>query len=70
MARTNIDLDDALIQRAMRLTGATTKRQVVDLALRRLVAKGTLYRAARRLRGRLRWEGDIGRSRASRSPRG
>ena len=36
--RTNIDLDDRLIKRAMRLTGSKTKRQVVQVALERLVA--------------------------------
>ena len=50
MARTNIEIDDGLVEKAMRLTGATTKREVVDLALRRLVEKGTLYRALRRLK--------------------
>ena len=66
MGRTNIDIDDALIAEALTLTGATTKREVVDLALRRLVERGTLYRAIRRLRGRLVWEGDVTASRASR----
>jgi predicted nucleic acid-binding protein len=49
MGRTNIELDDRLIEQAMRLTGARTKREVVDIALRRLVEKGTLYRARRLL---------------------
>ena len=40
MARTNIELDGRLVERAMRLTGARTKREVVDIALRRLVEKG------------------------------
>lgn len=66
MGRTNIDIDDQLIAKALTLTGATTKRAVVDLALRRLVEKGTLYRTIRRLRGRLTWKGDITASRASR----
>ena len=38
MGRTNIVLDDALVERAMRLTGARTKREVVDIALRRLIS--------------------------------
>ena len=42
MGRTNIVIDDALVEKAMRLTGARTKREVVDLALRRLVEKGDL----------------------------
>jgi Arc/MetJ family transcription regulator len=67
MARTNIELDEVLVEQAMRLTGATTKRQVVDLALRRLVEKGTLYRALRRLKGELTWEGDVARWRTART---
>lgn len=35
--RTNIVLDDKLVRVAMRLSGARTKRDVVNLALRRLV---------------------------------
>ena len=37
MARTNIDLDDALVAEVMRWYGITTKKEAVDLALRRLV---------------------------------
>jgi Arc/MetJ family transcription regulator len=70
MARTNIEIDDALVAKAMRLTGATTKREVVDLALRRLVEKGTLYRALRRLKGELPWKGDVSAWRSARKPRG
>ncbi len=33
MARTNIEIDDGLVEKAMRLTGASTKREVVDIAL-------------------------------------
>lgn len=69
MGRTNIEIDDALVAKAMRLTGARSKREVVDMALRRLVQKGNLYRALRQLRGKLPWEGDIGRWRSARKPR-
>jgi Arc/MetJ family transcription regulator len=69
MARTNIELDDDLVVKAMRLTGARTKREVVDIALRRLVAKGSLYRAIRRLKGKLSWEGDVDAWRSSRGNR-
>jgi len=54
----------------MQLTGATTKREVVDLALRRLVEKGSLHRSLRRLKGTLAWEGDVSRWRSARSTRG
>lgn len=37
--RTNIVLDDALVEEEMRVTKAQTKKAVVDLALRELVAR-------------------------------
>ena len=67
MARTNIDIDDQLVEQAMRLTGARTKREAVNIALRRLVDKGSLYRSLRRLRGKLGWEGNVNAWRAGRT---
>jgi Arc/MetJ family transcription regulator len=69
MGRTNIEIDADLIQEAMSLTGARTKREVVDIALRRLVDKGSLYRAIRSLRGKIAWEGDIDTWRSERVTR-
>jgi Arc/MetJ family transcription regulator len=69
MARTNIELDDELVREAMRLTGARTKREVVDIALRRLVVKGSVYRAALRLQSSAVWEGDVDAWRSSRKKR-
>lgn len=60
MGRTNIVLDERLVRQAMQLSGAKTKRQAVDLALRELVARKSVYRALRRLKGRLAWAGDVG----------
>jgi Arc/MetJ family transcription regulator len=37
MGRTNIVIDDRLVERAMEMYGLRTKREAVDLALRRLV---------------------------------
>ncbi len=37
--RTNIVLDDELVAEAMKLTGASTKREVVNLALAELVRR-------------------------------
>ena len=59
MGRTNIVLDDRLVKQAMRLTGAKTKRHAVDLALREMVARRSVYRALRRLKGELPWDGDV-----------
>jgi Arc/MetJ family transcription regulator len=35
--RTNIVIDEKIMKRAMKATGAKTKREVVDIALRRVV---------------------------------
>jgi Arc/MetJ family transcription regulator len=59
VGRTNIVLDDDLIRQAMQVSGARTKREAVDRALRELVARGSVYRAIRKLRGKLPWEGDV-----------
>lgn len=37
MARTNIDIDEELVREVMRRYGLSTKKEAVDLALRRLV---------------------------------
>lgn len=36
--RTNIDLDDALVEEAFRYAGVSTKKELVHLALRELIA--------------------------------
>jgi Arc/MetJ family transcription regulator len=59
VGRTNIVLDDGLVKQAMQVSGAKTKRQAVDRALRDLVARASVYRALRKLKGKLPWEGDV-----------
>ena len=66
MARTNIDIDEKLIKKAIEMTGAKSKREAVEVALQRLVEKGTIYNAIRKLRGKLAWEGDVEKWRALR----
>ena len=56
--RTNIVIDDELMERAKELTGLPTKRAVVDEALRTLVRLGE-QGEVRSLRGALAWEGDL-----------
>ncbi|MFN3979758.1 MAG: type II toxin-antitoxin system VapB family antitoxin [Caldilinea sp.] len=65
--RTNIVLDEALVEKAQQLTGIKTKRAIVDEALRMLIR---LYEQAevRQLRGQLHWEGDIDAARLTRIP--
>jgi Arc/MetJ family transcription regulator len=56
--RTNIVLDDDLMADAMRATGAKTKREVVDLALRTLL-RMRRQQQIRDYRGKLPWTGDL-----------
>jgi Arc/MetJ family transcription regulator len=64
--RTNIEIDDTLMREARRLTGIKTKREMVDLALRELVARHRRL-GILELRGRVHWEGDLDKSRRGRS---
>lgn len=60
--RTNIDIDDGLMSRAMHLTGLPTKRAVVERALQALIGLHD-QGEVRLLRGKLHWEGDLAGSR-------
>ncbi len=63
--RTNIDIDDRLMSEAMRRSGAATKKPAVEAGLRLLVQTHS-QTAIRRLRGKVRWEGDLNESRLGR----
>ena len=63
--RTNIVLDDKLIERAQKLTGIKTKREVVHEALRTLILLRE-QAEVRNLRGKLKWQGDLHEQRLSR----
>ena len=54
--RTNIEIDDKLMARAMELTGLRTKRAVVDAALRELVEHCSRQKL-REAFGKYPWEG-------------
>ena len=56
--RTNIVIDDNLLDDAIRLTGAKTKREAVELGLRALI---TLKKqeGIKKFRGKLNWEDDL-----------
>jgi Arc/MetJ family transcription regulator len=63
--RTNIVIDNSLMQRAMKATGFSTKKAVVEEGLRLLIkVKG--QEGIRRLRGKIEWEGDLGAMREGR----
>jgi Arc/MetJ family transcription regulator len=63
--RTNIVIDDTLMQDALAASGLSSKRAVVEAGLRSLVS---LHRQAgvRRLRGRVEWTGDLAKLRTGR----
>lgn len=65
MGRTNIDIDDELIERVMRQNGLATKRAAVEFALRRVVVEPMTIEQALAMRG-TGWEGDLDAMRASR----
>jgi Arc/MetJ family transcription regulator len=56
--RTNIVIEDQLMKRAMRASGAATKRETVEQALKLLVRLKE-QEQIRSARGQLRWEGDL-----------
>ena len=61
--RTNIVIDDDLLQAAMKATGAKTKREVVELGLASLVRLDRQARL-REYRGKLDWCDDLERMRS------
>ena len=56
--RTNIEIDDDLIAKAMELSGLATKKAIVALALRQFVENGYRRQALDELWG-MGWEGDL-----------
>lgn len=57
--RTNIEIDDELMADAMRCSGVSTKRETVELALLDFVRYRKRGVLARKLRGKLDWQGDL-----------
>jgi Arc/MetJ family transcription regulator len=65
--RTNIEIDERLMRKAMALTGQPTKKAVVELALRLTVQHKRQAEALRKLWG-IGWEGNLDEMRATRFP--
>ena len=57
--RTNIEIDDKVVAELMALTGARTKRQVVDDALRAQLDWIKAATGILSLQGKVEWEGDL-----------
>lgn len=64
--RTQIDIDEGLMREAMRLVGSGTKKYMVEDALRLLIQTRS-QAGMRRLRGKVKWEGDLEESRLGRN---
>jgi Arc/MetJ family transcription regulator len=60
--RTNIEIDDRLMRKAMRTSQTRTKRATVEAGLRLLV-QTRAQTSIRRLRGKIQWDGDLNQSR-------
>jgi len=56
--RTNIVIDDKLMADALKATGLNTKKEAVEQGLRLLIQRNK-QQAIRKLRGKLKWEGDL-----------
>jgi Arc/MetJ family transcription regulator len=65
--RTNIEIDDKLMGRAMALSGKSTKKSVVEEALRLAVQLKRQTEALHQLWG-IGWEGNLAEMRATRFP--
>jgi Arc/MetJ family transcription regulator len=63
--RTNIVIDDKLMNDALRITGLKTKREAVELGLRTLL-RLRQQEQIRRFRGKLKWRGDLDTMRTDR----
>jgi Arc/MetJ family transcription regulator len=65
--RTTIEIDDALMSRAMEVTGLSSRQATVKAGLRLLVRLRGQVEALAELEG-LGWEGDLATMRADRAP--
>ena len=63
--RTNIVIDDDLMDEALKATGLKTKKEAVELGLKILI-RLKKQAAIKGFRGKLTWEGDLAELRAAR----
>jgi Arc/MetJ family transcription regulator len=66
--RSDIDIDDALLAEAQRVSGQATKEQTIEQALR-LMIKLRRQEQVDQAFGKYRWRGNLGRSRKERVAR-
>ncbi|TDR89735.1 Arc/MetJ family transcription regulator [Enterovirga rhinocerotis] len=63
--RTNIEIDDLLMSEAMAVSGARTKKETVEIALRELLSSRRQRQAIEDMLG-LGWDGNLDEMRAER----
>ena len=63
--RTNIVIDDELMNDALKATGAKTKKEAVELGLKTLI-RLKKQAEVKEWRGKLTWEGDLATTRQTR----
>ena len=56
--RTNIEIDDQLMQKAMKLSNASTKKETIERALKALIQREQ-QRKILKLKGSVVWEGNL-----------
>lgn len=66
MKRTNIVLDEELVDKCMKATGIKTQRALIDRALRELLRHESQVKILE-LKGNVNWEGNIGEWRRGRN---
>mgnify|MGYP006267983549 FL=1 len=65
MKRTNIVIDEKLINAGLKVTGLKTRKALVDYALRDLLRRES-QREILKLKGKIRWEGNLSSMRKGR----
>ena len=63
--RTNIVIDDKLMDDALKATGLNTKKEAVELGLRTII-RLKKQEKIRRFKGKLSWDGDLSEARKTR----
>ena len=66
MKRTNVVLDDTLVDKCMKLTGIKTRKALIDFALRELLCRERQLDILK-LKGKVHWEGSLDEWRQGRS---
>ena len=65
MSRTNVVLDDSLVNKCQKVTGISTKKALIDYALKELLRHENQSQILE-LRGSIEWEGSLSQMRKTR----